>query len=294
MGLELKLKAVLVSVAAAACVSCTSELKVGEGNMDLTITVGGDSLMLPLGSTESMGISDFLDLDSVDFLYVDEYGNYYLEMTDTFEEEVAVSDFAESMTVEGIDRNFDDRDFTVYSDATGIGADFDFEEEFTYLFSFQDAKDSGLVSISYVNLENTYLLPRVHLEADKTIPESMVVSLEVIVPEKYVFEDVPAVNGTTVTFEGNVSSSGDVNFQPVMMESIELNLGENDPFEFEDVFTVNNLSISVDQAEMTEFEVLQLRVKELEAENALLKKVKALVEARDARLREIGRKPSNN
>lgn len=260
MGLELKLKAVLVSVAAAACVSCTSELKVGEGNMDLTITVGGDSLMLPLGSTESMGISDFLDLDSVDFLYVDEYGNYYLEMTDTFEEEVAVSDFAESMTVEGIDRNFDDRDFTVYSDATGIGVDFDFEEEFTYLFSFQDAKDSGLVSISYVNLENTYLLPRVHLEADKTIPESMVVSLEVIVPEKYVFEDVPAVNGTTVTFEGNVSSSGDVNFQPVMMESIELNLGENDPFEFEDVFTVNNLSISVDQAEMTEFEGAVLSV----------------------------------
>lgn len=260
MGLELKLKAVLVSVAAAACVSCTSELKVGEGNMDLTITVGGDSLMLPLGSTESMGISDFLDLDSVDFLYVDEYGNYYLEMTDTFEEEVTVSDFAESMTVEGIDRNFDDRDFTVYSDATGIGADFDFEEEFTYLFSFQDAKDSGLVSISYVNLENTYLLPRVHLEADKTIPESMVVSLEVIVPEKYVFEDVPAVNGTTVTFEGNVSSSGDVNFQPVMMESIELNLGENDPFEFEDVFTVNNLSISVDQAEMTEFEGAVLSV----------------------------------
>ncbi len=260
MGLELKLKAVLVSVAAAACVSCTSELKVGEGNMDLTITVGGDSLMLPLGSTESMGISDFLDLDSVDFLYVDEYGNYYLEMTDTFEEEVTVSDFAESMTVEGIDRNFDDRDFTVYSDATGISADFDFEEEFTYLFSFQDAKDSGLVSISYVNLENTYLLPRVHLEADKTIPESMVVSLEVIVPEKYVFEDVPAVNGTTVTFEGNVSSSGDVNFQPVMMESIELNLGENDPFEFEDVFTVNNLSISLDQAEMTEFEGAVLSV----------------------------------
>lgn len=46
--------------------------------------------------------------------------------------------------------------------------------------------------------------------------------------------------------------------------------------------------------EMTELEVLQLRVKELEAENALLKKVKALVETRGARLREIGRKPSKN
>ena len=46
--------------------------------------------------------------------------------------------------------------------------------------------------------------------------------------------------------------------------------------------------------EMTELELLQLRVMELEAENALLKKVKALVEERDARLRGIGRKPSKN
>ena len=46
--------------------------------------------------------------------------------------------------------------------------------------------------------------------------------------------------------------------------------------------------------EMTELELLQLRVKELEAENALLKKVKALVEAREARLKEIGQKPSKN
>ena len=46
--------------------------------------------------------------------------------------------------------------------------------------------------------------------------------------------------------------------------------------------------------EMTELELLQLRVKKLEAENALLKKVKALVEEREARLREIGQKPSKN
>ena len=45
---------------------------------------------------------------------------------------------------------------------------------------------------------------------------------------------------------------------------------------------------------MTELELLQLRVMELEAENALLKKVKALVEERDARLRGTGRKPSKN
>lgn len=258
---ELKLLPAMVSFAAAAvCIGCTSELKVGEGDLDMTITVGGDSLMIPVGSTKAMGIGDFIDLDTVDFIEVDGQGNYFLKMTDTFEEEVSVSDFAESMTVEGIDRSFDEREFTVYPGATGVSAEFDFAEEFTYLFSFQDAKEDGLLSISRVNLKDTYLLPRVHLEADKIIPESMVLSLDVIVPEKYKFEDVPAVNGTTITFEGKVSESGDVDFQPVMMEAIELNLGKEDPFEFQDEFTVNNLAISVDQAEMTEFEGAVLNV----------------------------------
>ena len=257
----MKLLPAMVSFAAAAvCIGCTSELKVGEGDLDMTITVGGDSLMIPIGSTKAMGIGDFIDLDTVDFIEVDGQGNYFLKMTDTFEEEVSVSDFAESMTVEGIDRSFDEREFTVYPGATGVSAEFDFAEEFTYLFSFQDAKEDGLLSISRVNLKDTYLLPRVHLEADKIIPESMVLSLDVIVPEKYKFEDVPAVNGTTITFEGKVSESGDVDFQPVMMEAIELNLGKEDPFEFQDEFTVNNLAISVDQAEMTEFEGAVLNV----------------------------------
>ena len=257
----MKLLPATVSFAAAAvCIGCTSELKVGEGDLDMTITVGGDSLMIPVGSTKAMGIGDFIDLDTVDFIEVDGQGNYFLKMTDTFEEEVSVSDFAESMTVEGIDRSFDEREFTVYPGATGVSAEFDFAEEFTYLFSFQDAKEDGLLSISRVNLKDSYLLPRVHLEADKSIPESTVLRLDVIVPEKYKFEDVPAVNGTTITFEGEVSASGDVDFQPVMMEAIELNLGKEDPFEFQDEFTVNNLSISVEQAEMEEFEGAVLNV----------------------------------
>ena len=45
---------------------------------------------------------------------------------------------------------------------------------------------------------------------------------------------------------------------------------------------------------LTELEELRARNEYLEAENALLKKVKALVEARDARLRETGQKPSTN
>ena len=46
--------------------------------------------------------------------------------------------------------------------------------------------------------------------------------------------------------------------------------------------------------EMSELERLRYENECLRAENALLKKVKALVEAREARLKEIGRKPSKN
>ena len=46
--------------------------------------------------------------------------------------------------------------------------------------------------------------------------------------------------------------------------------------------------------EMTELERLRYENECLRAENALLKKVRALVEAREARLKEIGRKPSKN
>ena len=48
------------------------------------------------------------------------------------------------------------------------------------------------------------------------------------------------------------------------------------------------------EAELDELEILRKRNEYLEAENALLKKVKALVEEREARLRAIGRKPSKD
>ena len=45
---------------------------------------------------------------------------------------------------------------------------------------------------------------------------------------------------------------------------------------------------------LTELERLRKEVQELKTENALLKKVRALVEERNARLREIGQEPSKN
>ena len=45
---------------------------------------------------------------------------------------------------------------------------------------------------------------------------------------------------------------------------------------------------------LSELERLQKEIQELKTENALLKKVRALVEERNARLRKIGQVPSKN
>ena len=62
----------------------------------------------------------------------------------------------------------------------------------------------------------------------------------------------------------------------------------NDPRPSLPMYTGNDKTASETIKELRE------RVKDLEAENALLKKVKALVEKREAQLRETGSKPSKN
>ena len=62
----------------------------------------------------------------------------------------------------------------------------------------------------------------------------------------------------------------------------------NDPRPSSPMYTGNDKTASETIKELRE------RVKDLEAENALLKKVKALVEKREAQLRETGSKPSKN
>ena len=47
--------------------SCAREYDLSDGNLDMNIQIGGDSLTLPLGSTGQIMISDFL--------YVEEFEN---------------------------------------------------------------------------------------------------------------------------------------------------------------------------------------------------------------------------
>lgn len=246
-----------VAVLAIAGNSCTSEYRIEEGWLDKSITVGGDSLALPIGITDSITVGQFLNLDSVEFLFTDDNGNYYLEISDSFSENVSMEEYAEKLSLEGFSKVFDDTRFTVPGGLvpdiqTGkVSADVGFENEFVYKFSFQDARDSGIIRINTVWFKDSYLAPHVNISADKAIPASLRMRLHVEAPDKYVFD-----GGTRsdIVFEGPVSQSGDVDFERATLTSMVLNLGEDDEFEFEDTFRVTGMFLEMDASDADAFE----------------------------------------
>ena len=52
--------------------SCAREYDLSDGNLDMNIQIGGDSLTLPLGSTGQIMISDFLYVEEFENLKVSE------------------------------------------------------------------------------------------------------------------------------------------------------------------------------------------------------------------------------
>ena len=64
------------------CVDDRYDLKNG---LSTVMTLGGDSLSLPLGSTDTLRISDFLDTEDIEMLKVMENGGYGLTIRDSID-----------------------------------------------------------------------------------------------------------------------------------------------------------------------------------------------------------------
>ena len=84
--------AALAALSAAAMVSCSSEIDLGDG-LDTTVTWGGEAFSLPIGSTAEMTVGDFLELSEGDIIRIDESGNYYLEFAESFSQTISMSQF---------------------------------------------------------------------------------------------------------------------------------------------------------------------------------------------------------
>lgn len=239
--------AALLAAAAVSLHSCTSEIDMG--GLDTNVTIGGDAMSLPVGSTARMTIGNYMNISEGDVIHVDGNGNYYMEFSQSFEQTVSVSDFTEQLTISGLTHELNpvSKVFPALEDLPDQQGDevelnLDMDEKFVYEFSFEEAREKGLVSISRLNLENATLRPELRLVSELPLPESLRVQVTVDVPQRYVFEDSPIVDGQTVTFTGTFDVNGHAVFQPLVFEAIEFDSvdGQEQSFEFEDEFHVKD------------------------------------------------------
>ena len=269
--------AALAALSAAAIVSCSSEIDLGDG-LDTTVTWGGEAFSLPIGSTAEMTVGDFLELSEGDIIRVDENGNYYLEFAESFSQTISMSQFAQQLTVPGFAHSFEPRpvrlpDFEdipdvdvpeedipvedvsdIIVEGDKIGVNMGFEEEFIYEFGFEEAREEGLVSIDRVDLIETLLRPEIELSGLDELPASLEVRVSVAVPGHYVFEESPMVDTetNTVTFIGVMNDEGVVEFTPVSLLAIEFGPGDEDiqDFVFTDTFAVTKSVLMVSREDL--------------------------------------------
>lgn len=269
--------AALAALSAAAMVSCSSEIDLGDG-LDTTVTWGGEAFSLPIGSTAEMTVGDFLELSEGDIIRIDESGNYYLEFAESFSQTISMSQFAQQLTVPGFAHSFEPRpvrlpDFEdipdvdvpeedipvedvsdIIVEGDKIGVNMGFEEEFIYEFGFEEAREDGLVSIERVDLIETLLRPEIELSGLDELPASLEVRVSVAVPEHYVFEESDMVDTetNTVTFIGVMNDEGVVEFTPVSLLAIEFGPGDEamQDFVFTDIFAVTKSVLMVSREDL--------------------------------------------
>lgn len=77
------LKAAAAAIAVAAAMSSCIDSNYDVSNIDATIGLGGDTLLLPTGnSTENIYLDEFIDIDSCNFIHIDsKTGDYILSAT---------------------------------------------------------------------------------------------------------------------------------------------------------------------------------------------------------------------
>lgn len=86
-GFGLMLSAIILSVS-----SCIDQLYDINKGISMDMALGGDSLAIPIGSTDSIMLGDFLDASTISMLETMEDGGYAITMKDSMEPEIPVID----------------------------------------------------------------------------------------------------------------------------------------------------------------------------------------------------------
>ncbi|MEA4937455.1 MAG: hypothetical protein VB102_12585, partial [Paludibacter sp.] len=152
-------KAVGIFVVASAVLlinSCKDPLYDAKKGLDKEISIGGDSLALPIGSTDTMRLGDFLSPDDMEFLKTMEDGGYGFTMSDS----LSIDDILKDLDVDKL--KFADQ---VFNQSTSVNfGDINVED---FVIPGFKTKDTMGMNIPAVELGN--IVPAVNMNKNFTV-----------------------------------------------------------------------------------------------------------------------------
>lgn len=242
--------AVLIAAAAAILWSCSSEISFDEDSFDSSMTFGGDSLAVPVGSTDVISLDDFLSVSDGGLIQKNSEGEYFIEFTQSFEEHVDVNDIISNTDIPEVSVDFEE--YVDFGDHH-----FEIEADGRYRMEIESTGEPVTHNVDLTSLqEYVSSIDRIELAEGTELnfeasgfPDGTDVEVTVSVPEHYVFEQGGQEVRSTLVFSGT-SRYGDVRFEPVGLKSLNYNLQEGMPFELEEVFNIENIVVVIDPDEV--------------------------------------------
>ena len=195
--------------------SCKDPLYDANKGIDTEISVGGDSLALPIGSTDTIRLGDFLSSDDMDFLKTMEDGGYGFTMSDS----LSIDDILKDLDVDKL--KFADQ---VFNQSTSVSfGDISVEDFVIPGFSTKDTMDMNIPAVELGNIT-----PAVNMNKDFTVG----------------FSDY-ALDETTLNVADIVQKTGKENLIADLFSAYSVNVNPQFDFSTPQPIDIGNLSVSI-------------------------------------------------
>ena len=234
------------SFAAIALWSCSSEIDFTDDSLDTSVTIGGDSLAVPVGSLDTIRMNDFLQMQEGGIVKTDKDGNYYIEFTKDFHRTIDMGNVRDNVRLP--EQNIS-KDLTFKPDKPGTPSGDMFrwamtptDGSMTYNCDLSSALEY-VVSIDRVEFNDatvTLAIPNVNL------PDGSRIEVTMSFPDQFEIRDSDIKEHI---FSGEVYN-GRIDFPAVEIESVNFGLTEKD--DFSDVrfeFSIKEIAITTESGQ---------------------------------------------
>lgn len=238
--------AMAASFAAIALWSCSSEIDFTDDSLDTSVTIGGDSLAVPVGSLDTIRMNDFLQMQEGGIVKTDKDGNYYIEFTKDFHRTIDMGNVRDNVRLP--EQNIS-KDLTFKPDKPGTPSGDMFrwamtptDGSMTYNCDLSSALEY-VVSIDRVEFNDatvTLAIPNVNL------PDGSRIEVTMSFPDQFEIRDSDIKEHI---FSGEVYN-GRIDFPAVEIESVNFGLTEKD--DFSDVrfeFSIKEIAITTESGQ---------------------------------------------